>query len=347
MNADELIARATAMAEAAEAGANRATSVAELIEIEREVIKGALADVKKHIKDVDAADKSRVGQALSAAEARAKAALEVRRIDIASSERSAEIERERLDLTALGTGYAAGHLHPVTQVWRELEDIFCGLGYQVFYGPEAEDDWHNFEALNFPPGHPARAMQDTLYLELGDAEQVLLRTHTSPCQIRLMETQAPPIYAVMPGRTFRRDTMDARHSPVFHQIEALVVDRDITMGDLMGTIDVFFRALFGDSIEARFLPSYFPFTEPSAELGVSCPFCDRSGCRTCSNTGWIELGGCGMVDPNVFTSVGLDPEEWSGFAFGFGIDRIPLLRNEIDTLHTLLWDNDVRFLSQF
>ncbi len=347
MNADELIERAAEMAELAESGANRATSVAQLGEIERDVVRGSLSDIKKHIKDVDGSDKARVGQALSAAEARAKAALEVRRIDLESEARAATVEAERLDLTALGTGYGVGHLHPVTQVWRELEDIFCGLGYEVFYGPEAEDDWHNFEALNFPPGHPARAMQDTLYLELGDAEQVLLRTHTSPCQIRLLETQAPPIYAVMPGRTFRRDTMDARHSPVFHQIEALVVDRNITMGDLMGTIDVFFRALFGDSIDARFLPSYFPFTEPSAELGVSCPFCDRSGCRTCSNTGWIELGGCGMVDPNVFTAVDLDPEEWSGFAFGFGIDRIPLLRNEIDTLHTLLWDNDVRFLSQF
>jgi phenylalanyl-tRNA synthetase alpha chain len=165
-------------------------------------------------------------------------------------------------------------------------------------------------------------------------------------KIRLMETQAPPIYAVMPGRTFRRDTPDARHSPVFHQIECLVIDRHVTMGDLMGTIDVFFRALFGD-VEARFLPSFFPFTEPSAELSVSCPFCAKAGCRTCSHTGWIELGGCGMVDPNVLHSCNLDPEEWSGFAFGFGIDRIPLLRNEIDSLQTLLWDNDVRFLRQF
>ena len=216
----------------------------------------------------------------------------------------------------------------------------------MYYGREVEDDWHNFEALNFPPDHPARAMQDTLYADLGQPEQVMLRTQTSNCQIRLMETQAPPIYAVMPGRVFRRETLDARHSPVFHQIEALVVDRNITMGDLMGTIDVFFRALFGD-VEARFLPSYFPFTEPSAELTTSCPFCKKAGCRVCSHTGWIELGGCGMVDPNVFRNVGLDPEEWSGFAFGFGIDRIPLLRNEIDTLHTLLWDNDIRFLTQF
>ena len=346
MNADELVTEAARLADAVRAAANNAADLAALTELERAQVKGALADIKKAIKDVAGPDKARVGQALSAADAAARSAIDARRVALASVARSVAIEAERIDLTTLATTYQRGHMHPVTQVWRELEDIFCGLGYQVYYGPEAEDDWHNFEALNFPPGHPARAMQDTLYLDLGETEQVLLRTHTSPCQIRLMESQAPPIYAIMPGRTFRRDTMDARHSPVFHQIEALVVDRNITMGDLMGTVDVFFRALFGN-VEARFLPSFFPFTEPSAELGVSCPFCDRSGCRTCSNTGWIELGGCGMVDPNVFTSVGLDPQEWSGFAFGFGIDRIPLLRNEIDTLQTLLWDNDIRFLKQF
>ena len=251
-----------------------------------------------------------------------------------------------LDLTLGGRGYHRGHLHLVTQVWRELEDIFVGLGYRVFSGPEVEDDWHNFEALNFPVGHPARAMQDTLYVKLGEPEQVMLRTHTSPMQIRLMETQPLPIYAVMPGRTFRRDTPDARHSPVFHQIEALVVDRGISMGDLMGTIETFIHALFGDDVRTRFLPSFFPFTEPSAELSFSCPFC-TGGCRVCSHTGWIELGGCGVVDPNVLTAVGIDPEEYSGFAFGFGIDRIALMRNEIDNIQALLWENDVRFLRQF
>ena len=234
----------------------------------------------------------------------------------------------------------------MTQVWRELEDIFVGLGYRVFGGPEVEDDWHNFEALNFPVGHPARAMQDTLYVKLGTPEQVMLRTHTSPVQIRLMETQPLPIYAVMPGRAFRRDTPDARHSPVFHQIEALVIDHGITMGDLMGTIETFIQALFGDDVRTRFLPSFFPFTEPSAELSFSCPFC-TGGCRVCSHTGWIELGGCGVVDPNVLTAVGIDPEEYSGFAFGFGIDRIALMRNEIDNIQSLLWENDVRFLRQF
>ncbi len=343
--ADELVARANQAAAGGETAASAAAELAALADVDRAFVRGTLAEIKKAIKDVDPADRSRVGQALTAAERRVRAAIEVRRSDLAEGERAAAA-RDRVDLTALGSSYERGHLHPLTQAWRELEDIFCGLGYEVYYGPEVEDDWHNFEALNFPPDHPARAMQDTLYVDLGQPEQVMLRTHTSPCQIRLMETQAPPIYAVMPGRTYRRETPDARHSPVFHQIEALVVDKGITMGDLMGTIDVFFHALFGD-VEARFLPSFFPFTEPSAELATSCPFCNKAGCRTCSHTGWIELGGCGMVDPNVFEAVGIDPEVWSGFAFGFGIDRIPLLRNEIDTLHTLLWDNDIRFLSQF
>jgi phenylalanyl-tRNA synthetase alpha chain len=305
-----------------------------------------LAEVKKRIKALEGADRSSVGKALGVAQARLQSAFEARRAELDGAAATTQLGAERLDLTASGRGSRRGHLHPVTQVWRELEDIFCGLGYVVHYGPEVEDDWHNFEALNFPPGHPARAMQDTLYVDLGEPEQVLLRTHTSPMQIRLMETQIPPIYAIIPGRTFRRDTPTPRHSPVFHQIECLVIDRHVTMGDLMGTVDVFFRALFGD-VEARFLPNFFPFTEPSAELHVSCPFCAKAGCRTCSNSGWIELGGCGMVDPNVLLACNLDPEEWSGFAFGFGIDRIPLLRNEIDSLQTLLWDNDVRFLRQF
>jgi phenylalanyl-tRNA synthetase alpha chain len=315
----------------------------------RRLVKGKgsrYATLKETIKTLDAAQRADAGRALNAA---------VRAVEEAFTERRAELEADAardlpddaVDLTLGGRDYERGHLHLVTQVWRELEDIFTGLGYDVFYGPEVEDDWHNFEALNFPPGHPARAMQDTLYVRLGRPEEVLLRTHTSPMQIRLMETFEPPIYAVVLGRTFRRDTMDARHSPVFHQIEALVVDRGITMGDLMGTIEVFIHALFGADVESRFLPSFFPFTEPSAELAVSCPFCHKRGCRVCSHTGWIELGGCGMVDPNVFTAVGVDPEEYSGFAFGFGIDRIPLLRNRVGDIKALLWDNDIRFLRQF
>jgi phenylalanyl-tRNA synthetase alpha chain len=231
-------------------------------------------------------------------------------------------------------------------VQRELEDVFVALGYQVAEGPEVEDDWHNFEALNFPPGHPARAMQDTLYVDLGQAEQVLMRTHTSPVQIRSMETRELPIFVVAPGRAYRNETLDARHSPVFHQIEGLAVDRGITFGDLAGTLEAFTSDYFGEAVTARLLPSYFPFTEPSAEFAVSCVFCHGEGCRVCSQTGWIELGGCGMVDPNVLSAAGLDPEEVSGFAFGFGLERMAMIRYGVEPIKTF-FDNDVRFLEQY
>jgi len=220
------------------------------------------------------------------------------------------------------------------------------MGYDVAEGPEVETDWYNFEALNMPPAHPARSMWDTLYLKLGAPESVLLRTHTSPVQIRVMKTQPPPIRMVAPGRCYRRDTPDARHLPVFHQIEGLVIDRGITFGDLAGTIEAFTSAYFGESIHTRLRPSYFPFTEPSAEFEVTCIFCRGAGCRVCSQSGWIELGGAGMVDPNVFAAVDIDPEEWTGFAFGFGIDRCAQVRHDLDDLRHLL-TNDVRFLSQF
>ena len=220
------------------------------------------------------------------------------------------------------------------------------MGFAVAEGPEAETDWYNFEALNMPPAHPARGMWDTLYLRLDPPGTVLLRTHTSPVQIRLMESQKPPIYAVMPGRCYRRDTPDARHLPVFHQIEGLVVDRGITFGNLAGTIEAFTTSFFGPGMHSRLRPSYFPFTEPSAEFEVTCPICAGAGCRTCSGSGWIELGGCGMVDPNVFAAVGIDSETYSGFAFGFGIDRLAQVLVGLPDMRALL-DNDVRFLAQF
>src|SRR6478609_1981964 len=260
--------------------------------------------------------------------------------------KAVEAAEPGLDLT-LGThGRRRGSLNLVTQAERELQDIFVSLGYRVAEGPEVEDDWHNFEALNFPPGHPARAMQDTLYVDLGEPEQVLLRTHTSPVQIRLMENQPPPIYAVMPGRTYRNETVDARHSAVFHQIEGLAVDRGLTFGDLAGTLETFTSAYFGKKVTSRLLPSFFPFTEPSAEFAISCVFCDGAGCRVCSKTGWIELGGCGMVDPNVFRAVGIDPEVYSGFAFGFGLERMPMLRYGVEPIKTF-FDNDIRFLTKY
>src|SRR6202020_2714605 len=267
-----------------------------------------------------------------------EAQVSARRQVLAASERAAQIDADRLDLTEVipahvRAPFERGHLHLVTQARDELEDVFVGMGFVVAEGPEAETDWYNFEALNIPPAHPARGMYDTMYLDVGEPETVLLRTHTSPVQIHLMEgavrEDSLPIHAVMPGKCFRLDTPDARHLPVFNQIEGLVVDRGITFGDLAGTIQAFTEAYFGPGMRSRLRPAYFPFTEPSAEYEITCTVCLGEGCRTCSHTGWIELGGCGMVDPAVFAAVGIDADVWSGFAFGFGIDRLAQMRHAI------------------
>ena len=330
--------------DAARAAIAAAATADELAEVRKRFVgkKGAVGRVKESIKTLDAADRPKVGQAVNAFTAAVEEAVTAREAELGPSGPT----EPPLDLTLGGHGRARGHLHLVTQCQRELEDVFVSLGYQVAEGPEVEDDWHNFEALNFPPGHPARAMQDTLYVDLGEPEQVLLRTHTSPVQIRLMESQPPPIYAVMPGRTYRNETVDARHSAVFHQIEGLAVDRGLTFGDLAGTLETFVSAYFGKKLKSRLLPSFFPFTEPSAEFAITCVFCDAAGCRVCSYTGWIELGGCGMVDPNVFLAVGIDPEIYTGFAFGFGLERMPMLRYGVEPIKTF-FDNDVRFLSRY
>ncbi len=346
--AADLVARAEAVAhEGAEAFA-AAASLDELTDAERRYLgkASALNEVREGIKSVAGSERALVGKTLSSARAELEAAHGQRLEELATAAAADSATRDRLDLTLGPREYARGHMHPVTRVWRQLEDVFVGLGYKVAEGPEVELDWYNFEALNFPPGHPARAMQDTLYVRLGERESVMLRTHTSPVQVRTMEAQRPPIYVVAPGRAFRRDTLDARHSPVFHQIEGLAVDENITLGDLLGTIEAFIHALFGTDIKARFLPSFFPFTEPSVEFAMSCVFCRGAGCTVCSRTGWIELGGAGMVDPNVFTAVGIDPEVYTGFAFGFGIDRLVQLLYDVDHIKNL-WDGDVRFARQF
>ena len=325
-----------------------ATSADELEVAERSLTgRGSpMARANEAIKDLEPADRPAAGKAVGAYKARVAERVEAKRTAL-EAEAVAAAPRDALDLTLGGHGRPRGHLHLVTQVQRELEDIFVGMGYRVVQGPEVEDDWHNFEALNMVPGHPARSMQDTLYVELGEPEQVMLRTHTSPVQIRTMETMTPPIFVVAPGRTYRNETLDARHSPVFHQIEALAVDRGITLADLFGTIETFVRRLFDDErIRTRFRPDFFPYTEPSAELAVSCIFCDGAGCRVCSQSGWIELGGCGMVDPNVLEGVGIDSEEYTGFAFGFGLERIAMVRYDIDEIKTF-FDGDVRFLAQY
>jgi phenylalanyl-tRNA synthetase alpha chain len=347
-----------------EASGERAIDGAESVEAlraaEAEILgkRSALAGLSADLRRLDPDERRRVGGALHQVRTALTAKVTERRAALEAEEWNRRIRSERLDLTeAMALAPAPppdaaaeipdrGHLNLVTRTRDELEDTFVALGFAVAEGPEAETDWYNFEALNMPPAHPARGMWDTLYLKLGEPETVLLRTHTSPVQIHLMEIQKPPIYAVMPGRCYRRDTPDARHLPVFHQIEGLVVDHGITFGDLAGTIEAFTTAFFGPDIHSRLRPSYFPFTEPSAEYEVTCPICAGAGCRTCSGSGWIELGGCGMVDPNVFTAVGLDPEEYTGFAFGFGIDRLAQVRQGIEDMRILL-DNDLRFLTQF
>ncbi|HEY4609497.1 MAG TPA: phenylalanine--tRNA ligase subunit alpha [Ilumatobacteraceae bacterium] len=279
-------------------------------------------------------DKRAAGQAVNEATTAVVQRLESRRRELASAEREVQLAAERLDLTEVMARPQRGHAHVVTQAWERLEDVFIGLGFQVAEGPEVETDWYNFEALNMPPDHPARSMHDTFYLE-GDKGTTVLRTHTSPVQIRVMQTLPPPIYMIMPGRVFRNETTDATHLAVFHQLEGLVIDRGITLADLAGTIDAFTKAFFGAEFGSRLRPSYFPFTEPSAEFDIQTP----SG-------QWLELGGSGMVHPNVLRAGGLDPEEWSGFAFGFGIDRMAKERHAIGDVREM-YSNDLRFVEQF
>jgi phenylalanyl-tRNA synthetase alpha chain len=325
-----------------------AVSLDELRAVETEVLgkKAELNRLKRDLGGLDDEERRAAGRALNEARTTLEADLEARRAELDAAERAVQLEAERLDLTEFRPTYERGHHHLVTQTIARLEDVFVGMGFTVAEGPEVESDWYNFEALNLPPAHPARSMWDTLYVDVGEPGSTLLRTHTSPVQIRVMTGQEPPVYVVAPGRVYRRDTADASHMPVFHQIEGLVVDRHITFGDLAGTLEAFTTAYFGGSIHSRLRPSYFPFTEPSAEYDINCLFCEGQGCRTCQQTGWMELGGCGMVHPKVFEAVGYDPEEWTGFAFGFGVDRLALNRHGIDDLREL-FTNDRRFLEQF
>ena len=336
-----------ALVAAAAAQVAASASLAELDDAQSALLgkRSALVAARQAIARLDPAARPQAGQLLNDARGRIEALLADRRQELHGAARASRLDADRLDLTEIISPPQRGRLHLVQRTRDELEDVFVGMGFVVAEGPEAETDWYNFEALHMPPAHPARGMWDTLYLELGEPETVLLRTHTSPVQIRLMQSQAPPIFAVMPGKCYRRDTPDARHIPTFHQIEGLVVDRGISFADLAGTIDTFTGAYFGPDIHARLRPAYFPFTEPSAEYEITCTICKGAGCRTCSQTGWIELSGCGMVDPAVFSAVGLDPEEWTGFAFGFGIDRCAQMRHEIPDMRVLL-ENDVRVLRQ-
>jgi phenylalanyl-tRNA synthetase alpha chain len=317
--------------------------------------KSPLAEAHRGLGALAPEARKELGRLLHEARTTIDTLVECRRTEIRFAEMQATMESDRIDLSEFIPGTVKssptrGHLHLVSQTRDALEDVFVGMGYEVAEGPDIETDWFNFGALNIPPAHPARGMWDTFYLNLGTPESTLLRTHTSPVQIHLMEAAVAngdlPIHAVIPGRCYRRDTPDARHLPVFHQIEGLVVDKGITFADLAGTIEVFTAAYFGSDIHSRLRPAYFPFTEPSAEFEVTCTICHGDGCRTCSQTGWIELGGCGMVDPAVFDAVGIDPDLWTGFAFGFGIDRCAQMRHQIADMRALN-ENDLRFLRQF
>ncbi|MDH3296172.1 MAG: phenylalanine--tRNA ligase subunit alpha [Acidimicrobiia bacterium] len=296
---------------------------------------GSLIVLKRDLGSIPVEDRKTAGRALNETRQRVEEAVAERRQKLAAAEREARLEAERLDLTEVPTAVQAGHAHIVTQAWEELEDVFVGMGFRVAEGPEVETDWHNFDALNIPPGHPSRDAFDTIYVNHGRPGTTLLRTHTSPVQIRTMLAEEPPIYIVAPGRVYRRDTADATHMPVFHQIEGLVIDKGISLADLAGTIEAFTERYFGPGFSSRLRPNHFPFTEPSAEFDIQRP--DGS---------WLELGGCGMVHPNVLSAGGVDPEEWTGFAFGFGIDRLAQMKFGVDDLREL-FTNDIRFLQQF
>ena len=303
--------------------------------------KGELTTLLKSLGQMDPTERPRAGEAINQAKSAIQDAIEHRKASLANSQLEEELASGSIDITLPGRRSFLGGLHPVTQVLNRIEELFIGSGYEVVTGPEVEDEYHNFEALNIPEHHPARAMHDTFYF--GDGG--LLRTHTSPSQVRTMEKQNPPIRVICPGRVYRRDS-DLTHSPMFHQVEGLVVDEGISFADLKGTLTEFLMKFFEKELAVRFRPSYFPFTEPSAEVDVQCVNCNGKGCRVCSNTGWLEVLGSGMVHPNVLNMSGIDTEKYSGFAFGFGADRLAMLLYEVNDLR-LFFESDLRFLRQF
>ena len=283
-----------------------------------------------------------MGQLANEVRASIEAMLKEKTAELKGKEQEAKLKKETIDVTLPGKKHEIGHKHPLSIVLDEVKDIFVGMGFQIATGPEVEWDYYNFEALNLPPDHPARDTQDTFYI----TEKMLLRTQTSPVQIRVMEKQEPPIRIIAPGRVYRSDAVDATHSPFFHQIEGLVVDKGITMGDLKGTLETFARRMFGEDTRIRFRPHHFPFTEPSCEMDVTCFKCGGKGCPMCKGEGWVEILGGGMVHPKVLKNGGVDPEDYSGYAFGVGLERLTMFRFNIDDMR-LLFENDARFLNQF
>ena len=304
--------------------------------------KGELTNLLKGMKDVDPKDRPAIGKMVNEAREELEKHLGMAQTRLAAEKRRLQLESETIDVTLPARKNRVGHPHPNRVALDEVERIFVGMGYEVVEGPEIEYDYYNFEALNIPANHPAKDEQDTFYI----TKDILLRTQTSPVQVRTMEKKQPPIRMISPGRVFRSDEVDATHSPSFHQIEGMVIDKGITFADLKGTLQQFAKEMFGEDTRVKFRPHHFPFTEPSAEMDVSCFKCGGKGCRFCKNEGWIEILGCGMVHPKVLRMSGIDPEVYSGFAFGIGLERIALLKYEIDDMR-LLYENDIRFLRQF
>jgi phenylalanyl-tRNA synthetase alpha chain len=335
--------RVDAIAAEARGAIARAESSAELEQLRVRFLgrQGTLTHLLRSLGTLPAKERPLVGAAANELKRELEALLELRLGQTRETERKQERARRRYDLTLPGRRPPRGTLHPLTRVQDEIVSIFVGLGFSVAEGPEIESDYYNFEALNIPRDHPARDMQDTFYL----SEDTLLRTHTSPVQIRTMQAQRPPVRIICPGKVYRRDA-DVSHSPMFHQVEGLAVDRDISMGDLKGTLELFAREMFGLRSKIRFRPSFFPFTEPSAEVDVLCFLCGGGGCRVCKQSGWLEILGSGMVHPQVLKNVGYDPEEVTGWAFGMGIERVAMLKYGIDDIR-LFFENDLRFLRQF
>ena len=303
--------------------------------------KGVFTAQMKELGRLEPDQRREAGQVINQAKEAFQDTLDAKKIELEEAALLARLANERIDVTLAGRGQKVGGLHPVTTTLRRINKIFASVGFQVVEGPEIEDDYHNFEALNIPAHHPARAMHDTFYF---DAHRVL-RTHTSPVQIRVMESEKPPLKVIAPGRVYRCDS-DITHTPMFHQVEGFLVDTNVSFADLKGVVYEFLRAFFEKDIQVRFRPSYFPFTEPSAEVDIECVMCGGEGCRVCSHTGWLEVMGCGMIHPEVFKSVNIDSETYSGFAFGMGVERLAMLRYGINDLR-LFFENDLKFLQQF
>ncbi len=304
--------------------------------------KGELTLLLRGMGALSAEERPVMGQLVNEVRALLETEIQTRSEQMKKEQMQAQLQNEKIDVTMPGIRQTVGNRHPLTIALDEIKDLFISMGFSIAEGPEIETDYYNFEALNLPPNHPARDTQDTFYI----TENILLRTQTSPMQVRVMEKQEPPIHVIAPGRVFRADEVDATHSPVFHQIEGLVVDKGITMGDLKGTLDVFAKKMFGPDCKTRFRPHHFPFTEPSAEMDVSCFSCGGKGCRVCKDEGWIEVLGCGMVHPKVLQNCNIDPDVYSGFAFGMGLERIVMTRYGVTDLR-LFFENDIRFLDQF